>query len=123
MAGRKIKDAKDARRCVSSAEASGLTYTEWARQEGIDARSLHTWRMNLKLGKKPRRSKRASTKSAASRRPGSGRMVELVPSVSASGPAATRARYAVRCGELAIEFGEDFEDETVRRLIRVVASC
>jgi hypothetical protein len=29
----------------------------------------------------------------------------------------------VRCGELSIEFGEDFEDETLRRLVRVVALC
>jgi len=123
MAGRKIKDAKDARRCVSAAETSGLTSTEWARQQGIDARSLHAWRMNLKLGKKPRRSKKASAKSTSSKRPGPARMVELVPRVSVSGPIATRARYAVRCGELSIEFGEDFEDETLRRLVRVIASC
>lgn len=123
MAGRKIKDENDARRCVSAAEASGLAQTEWARHEGIDARSLHAWRMNLNLGKKTRRSKMASTRSTAAKTRGSARMVELVPSVSVSKPAATGARYVVRCGELSIEFGEDFEDETLRRLVRVVASC
>jgi len=123
MAGRKIKDANDARRCVSAADASGMTLTEWARDEGIDARSLHAWRMNLKLDKKTRRSKTRPTKSAAAKTRGSARMVELVPSVSVSRPQATRARYAVRCGALSIELGEDFEDETLRRLVRVVASC
>jgi len=124
MAGRKIKDANDARRCVSAADASGMTLTEWARDEGIDARSLHAWRMNLKLDKKTRRSKKGPTKSMAAKTRGSARMVELVPSVSVSRPpATTRSRYAVRCGELSIEFGEDFEDETLRRLVRVVASC
>ncbi len=41
MAGRKIRDAADARACMHTAQTSGLTRTEWAREQGIDERSLN----------------------------------------------------------------------------------
>jgi len=125
MAARKIKDARDARECLSAAKASGLTNAEWARQEGIDGRSLNAWRMNLGIGGKSRGSKRSSKKSRRSKsRPARPRMVELVPSVNSSrSTAPTIPLYAVRCGELTIEVDEHFEEETLRRLVRVVASC
>ncbi len=94
MAGRKIKDAKDARACLSAAKASGLTNAEWARGEGIDGRSLHAWQMNLSAGPASRsrkessgRSRRTVSKSAPPW------MVELVPIVKSS--ILTRPRYAV----------------------------
>lgn len=114
MAGRKIKDAKDARRCLSAAKASRLTNAAWARREGIDGRSLHAWLMNLSRGAKSRSSKRGPRKSKSARP----RMVELVP-VAMPRP----TRYTVRCGELSIEVDDHFEEETLLRLLRVVASC
>jgi len=114
-----LRDAKTGR---FVAEASGRTNTECARQEGIDARSPHAWRMNLGLGKTSRGSRKTSAKSTPAKRRKPARLVELVPRLTVSRPAVTRACYAVRCGELTIEFGEDFEDETLRRLVRVLAS-
>lgn len=120
MAGRKIKDAADARRCLSAAAGSGLTDVEWARKRCIDGRSLNAWRMNLErrgaaLG--PRRER------TSKRKLGPVRLVELVAAPSATSAEASPARYVVRCGELAVELDERFEDATLRRLLRVVASC
>lgn len=118
MAARKIKDAKDARECLSAAKASGLTNAEWARQEGIDGRSLNAWRMNLGVSAKSRSSKKSRCSKSKATPP---RMVELVAPAKSSMP--KRPRYAVRFGELTIEVDEHFEEETLRRLVRVVASC
>lgn len=118
MAGRKIEDAKEARKCLSAAKASGLTNAAWARREGIDGRSLHAWLMNLSRGAKSRSSKRGPRKS----KPARPRMVELVP-VAMPRATTTAPRYAVRCGELSIEVDDHFEEETLLRLLRVVASC
>lgn len=45
----KIDNQRDARRCLRAAERPGLTAGEWAREHGIDGRSLNAWRMNLAL--------------------------------------------------------------------------
>lgn len=105
MAGRKIRDAAEARASLAEAESSGLERAEWARRAGIDARSLNAWRLNLE-----RREARA---------PGVG-FVELVPSGCFDGPS---ARYVVRCGALEVEVSDDFDDATLHRLLRVVAAC
>ena len=34
-----------------------------------------------------------------------------------------RARYVVRVGDTAIEFGDDFHDETLARVVRVLRAC
>jgi hypothetical protein len=47
MAGRKVVDASDAQFCLAEAAAGGLTGRVWARQNGVDAGSLHAWRMTL----------------------------------------------------------------------------
>lgn len=44
---RKIEDEGEARRCLSAAKAARLTAGEWAREHGIDGRSLNAWRINL----------------------------------------------------------------------------
>jgi hypothetical protein len=108
MAGRKVRDAADARACLDAAEASGLTRAAWARQQGIDGRSLNAWHNNL--------ARRASGESS----PATMRLVELVPTAHA---APAPVRYVVRCGEFAVEVDARFEDETLARLLRVVSSC
>jgi len=116
MAGRKIKDAADARRCLSAAGASGLSDVEWARKRGVDGRSLNAWRMNLArrgalLGPRPKR------------RSGPAQLVELVAAPGAEAADGSATQYVVRCGELSVEVDEGFEDATLRRLLLVVASC
>jgi hypothetical protein len=96
--GRKIASEQEARRCLSAAGAAGQAAGAWAREHGIDGRSLNMWRVNLER----------STPSAV-------RLVELVPRP----PKAVDARYFVRVGEMAIEVGDDFQEE----LVRVLRAC
>ena len=108
MAGRKIRDAADARACLKAMKATrGVSRAQWAREHGIDGRSLTAWRINLGRSA-PSRQRRA-------------RMVELVatPAGSSAGP----ARYVVLCGKLAVEVDGGFDEATLLRLLRVVASC
>jgi len=101
MAGRRIRDAAEARSCLSAAARSGLARAEWAREHGIDGRSLQAWRLNLS---RPR--------------PESPRFIELVPEESPD-----PARYVVHIGEFSVEVDERFEPGTLRRLLGVLASC
>ena len=96
---RKVRNGEDARSCLKAVEASGLPRAAWARRNGVDARSLNAWRVNLER-ERPR--------------PG---QVELVP----TRPAA--ARYTVRFGDFEVEVDERFEADVLRRLLEVVASC
>jgi hypothetical protein len=48
MPGRNVVDASDAQFCLAAAPAAaGLSGRDWAHQNGVDARSLHVWRMIL----------------------------------------------------------------------------
>jgi hypothetical protein len=98
---RKVRDAVDARSCLARAELSKQEPAEWARQNGVDARSLNMWRLNLER--------------AEGSRPA--RLVELVAAH------AQAARYVVRVGDLAVEVDEQFDADVLRRLISVVSSC
>lgn len=109
MPGRKIRDEVDARACLKAARAArGKSRAQWAREHGIDGRSLNAWRMNLGSRGGP-----AGTRTKA-------RLVELVP---ATAPAAGPARYVVHCGELSVEVDDRFEEHTLRRLLEVVTGC
>jgi hypothetical protein len=44
--------------------------------------------------------------------------VELVPDRTLA-----ERRYLVRCGKLAVEVDDDFDEATLARLLRVVAAC
>jgi hypothetical protein len=96
---RKVRNDEDARICLEAAEASGLPRADWARRNGVDARSLNAWRVNLEHWRQQPR------------------LVELVASRPAS------ARYTVRYGDFEVEVDEQFEADVLRRLLEVVASC
>jgi len=104
MAKRRIRDERDARRCLAAAEAAGLSRSEWARRNGVDGRSLYAWARNLERGDKARGTKA----------PG---MVELVPASDAAG------RYVIRSGQLALEVDEHFDEATLARLLKVITAC
>ena len=105
VAGRKIRDARDARACLKAVKSSGVPRGEWARAHGIDGRSLHAWERNLA------RRGQATTQSP--------RLVELVPaSISRS-----TARYVVRVGVFAIEVDGDFDEAVLVRLLRALGAC
>ncbi len=103
---RKIVDARDARACVKAARAAGLSLGAWARRHGVDGRSLHAWSVDLGL-----------SPSALAR---SG-LIELVPRAAPQVPGP--ARYVVRVGETAVEVGDNFEDDTLARVVRVLRAC
>jgi hypothetical protein len=112
---RKIESESEARRYLAAVKTSGLPLKEWARARGIDGRSLHAWKMNLdrwSSAKTPRRARIATTRSS---RP---QLVELVASSGASG-----SRYALRIGSASVEFGDDFEAATLRRVIDLLRTC
>lgn len=103
MEARKIWDAEDARQCLAAVSSSGLPRAVWAREHGVDARSLNAWRLSLA-------------------RSGQGeprRLVELVPAIAAP----PTAVYRVRCGLFEVETTGEFDDATLGRLLRVVAAC
>lgn len=103
MAGRKIRDAAEARACLAEVARSGMARAAWARVHGYDARSLNAWRLNLG-DRRPRRETL--------------RMVELTLEAPAS-----RSRYVVHLGDVAVEVDDDFDEGTLRRLLHVVAAC
>lgn len=110
MAGRKIRDEQDARRCLAAARSSTGGLGAWARAHGIDGRSLHTWRVNLER------------RGVLRRTPGGGpRLVELISTATA--PSSAAARYRLCVGGVALEVGDDFNEASLRRLLGVLKSC
>ncbi len=69
MAGRRIFNEQDARRCLA-VRSSRSALGEWARAHGIDGRSLNAWRVNLAAHDVPQ------SRAVASK------FVELVPAAS-----------------------------------------
>ena len=102
---RKVASEREARACLAAAKAAGVSSGAWARERGIDGRSLNAWRMNLS-----RRSETACAKT---------HLVELVPATAPK----VASRYLVHVGDVALELGNDFDDATLRRLIAVLRSC
>ena len=109
MAKRKIRDEQDARWCLASVEAAGVTRAEWARKHGVDGRSLRAWAKKLSSRDKPQEP------SPPEKADG---MVELVPDTSHA-----PSRYVIRCSPFAVEVDRHFDDATLTRLLRVMAAC
>jgi hypothetical protein len=110
--------------------AKGENLGRWARAHGIDGRSLNAWRINLEArakstSRRPPRTKAALAKAAlAKAAPAkSTSLVELVPRSRVELVVPTSARYVVRIEGAELEVGDDFDAETVARLVRVLRSC
>lgn len=108
MAGRRVIDEQDARRCMAAAKAARGGLAVWARAHGVDGRSLNAWRVNLA---------RRGTSRAAVVAP---RLVELVPATSV---VPTSARYVLHIGGVELEVGDDFNELGLRRLVALLKSC
>ena len=104
---RKIVDERDARACLAAVAKSGEQRRVWARRHGIDPRSLRAWDLNL------------ARQSAPRARAAIAKLVELVPAQTVRTP----RRYTVRVGVLAVEVSDDFDADTLRRLVEVLRSC
>jgi hypothetical protein len=115
---RKIVDEHEARRCLAAAQVAGGDLARWARENGISGRSLNAWRLNLARRGTTlvRPAARSSTVLAVG--PGAA-LVELIPVPK---PAAA-SRYAVRLGDACVEFGDDFDPCTLRRVLEVLRAC
>jgi hypothetical protein len=116
---RKIDDEVDARACLAAAAKSRMTLGQWARAHGVDGRSLHAWQMNTSRGARSTTRRAIKSTRVRVRGPRQLGLVELVPVASAT----RTARYVVTVGALALEFGDDCQDETIRRVLRVLRSC
>jgi hypothetical protein len=124
MAKRKIEDAAEARRCLMAVEAEGGDIRRWAGAHGIDGRSLHAWRVNFaREGREDRAPHRRRLQSA--RAATSTALVELVPAShdhrmpSLSSP----RRYVLEVNGGRVEFGDDFSEPTLRRVVGILRSC
>jgi transposase-like protein len=104
---RKIKDDRDARACLRAVRAAGISAGEWAREHGVDGRSLNAWRINLS---------RSGAPEEVEAKP---RLVELVPAA----PSRAAARYVVHVDDARIELADDFREETLLRLVRALRAC
>ena len=71
---RRVDDELEARRCLQAVAASGRSLGAWAREQGIDGRSLNAWRVNL-----GRRENSAARPTKAPVKQVRGGLVELVP--------------------------------------------
>lgn len=108
MAGRRIFNEQDARRCLAAAKSSRGGLAAWARANGVDGRSLNAWRVNLGRRGVPR------VRAIAPR------MVELVP---AAMRAAARAPYVLHIRGVELELGDNFDEQSLRRLVGLLKSC
>ena len=110
MAGRKVFDEQDARRCLSAVKASRRELGAWAKEHGVDGRSLNLWRVNL--------ARRGVLRVRAT----APKLVELVVA-----PAAVvvdrRAPFVLRVGDIELEVGDNFDETSLRRLVGVLKSC
>ncbi len=110
---RKIEDEADARRCLAAVKRAGGDLRAWTRAHRVDGRSLNLWRLHLE--------RRAGQSAPATSRPAQLSVVELIP---ARPPRASHpARYAMEVAGVRLELGDDFQDDTLRRLVRVLRSC
>jgi hypothetical protein len=114
---RKIRSESEARRCLAAVKAARVSVKEWARARGIDGRSLHAWQMNLARAQGSDGGKR---RRAANRTPSapSMRLVELVPAATQRS-----SRYVLHIGAVAVELSDDFDAQTLRRIVEVLRSC
>jgi transposase-like protein len=100
---------------LAAQERNGLSVREYARQLGVTATTLYSWRRRLSAGGR-RRSARAATETG---RPG---LVELVVDRSHAGDAGQSTVVRLR-GDRRIEVPRGFDGDDLRRLVTVLESC
>lgn len=109
MAGRKVLNEQDARRCLTAVEASRRDLGAWAREHGVDGRSLNLWRVNLER------------RGVLRVRAAAPKLVELV--VAPPAVVTPQAPFVLRIGGVELEVGDRFDEVSLRRLVGVLKSC
>ncbi len=108
MAGRRIFNEQDARRCLAAAKESQASLAEWSRAHGVDGRSLNLWRVNLERRGGPGQC-------------GALKVVELVPVPTS--PSGTRGPFRLHIHGVELEVGADFDEQALGRLVGLLKSC
>ncbi len=108
MAGRRIFNEQDARRCLAAVKSSPNDLAAWARAHGIDGRSLNVWRVNLARRGGPRL------------RAVGPKLIELVP---AAPVVDHRASYLLRVRGVELEVGSNLDEQSLRRIVGLLKSC
>jgi hypothetical protein len=108
MAGRKVFNEQDARRCIAAARATRGGIAVWARAHGVDGRSLNAWYVNLARRGVPR------VRAVGPK---------LVEVVSAPAVAMGRAPYVLHVRGVELEVGTNFDEQSLRRLVGLLKSC
>jgi len=125
---RRVVDQDDAEKLLDDWEDSKLEFRAFCGREQVDGRSLQCWRTNL--GRRssngpevqPVNPRQAYKPGPLGRRPSNGPEVQLVELTLASSHA-TRAAYRLVVGAVSIEVDDDFQEDTLARLLGVVARC
>ena len=100
-ARRKVRDAAEAVELLRRHASSGMALSAWCAVEGIDGRSLSGYRHVV---------------------PEPLRLVEVT--VPAPAPiSASPAVYRLMVGAMQVEVGDDFQSDTLSRLLAVVSAC
>jgi len=106
MAGRRIANEQDARRCLAAAKASRGGLAAWTRAHGVDGRSLNAWRVNFERRGVPRL------------RAVGPKLVELVTAAPAA-----RAPFVLHVRGVELEVDDNFDEQSLRRLVGLLKSC
>ena len=102
MAGRKVASRTEAEALLADWRAEGGDFKRFCRVRGLDGRSMQCWRMNLDRRSEPRPV----------------RLLELTVPRPARPPV-----YRVVVGRFTVEVGDDFHEDTLGRLLDLVAAC
>ena len=109
MAGRKVLNEQDARRCLTAVKDSRRELGAWAREHGVEAAHSNLWRVNLE--------RRGVLRVRAT----APKLVELV--VARPAVVAPQAPFLLRIGVVELEVGGHFDEASLRRLVGVLKSC
>lgn len=104
MPGRKVLNADDARACLAAAADAGMARAAWAREHGVDARSLNAWRLAVTRHER--------------RPPDNPAMVEWIAAPTRHAPT-----FVVHAGRFMVEVDPAFDAGALKRLLTVVAAC
>ena len=94
---------------LAAVKSSRADLATWSRAHGVDGRSLNLWRLNLS---------RRGAPSLRAVRPV--RLVELVPALPRN---LSRAPDVLRVGGVELEIGDQFDEQSLRRLVGLLKSC
>jgi hypothetical protein len=111
VVGRKVRGPGEAVELLKAWSASGEPMSTWCAARGVNWYSLSAY-----MGWQVRHQPDAEGH-------GGDQLVELVATADVETVEASPATYRIALRDVVVEVDGDFEDEPLRRLLRVVASC